>query len=382
MVQMPLGGLREVFGVLLLVVCQGCIQSAAPGEVQNLKALESDGVSWATGFGFKDAGRVLWVTDGEGSDTVHWVKEGRGQWPTGEGYILPASPLRLATWSTTHVPLVLALGVDQQWVASGYLDRVRPLADTVQGSCLNLGGDAGISEETLLASQADVLTSYPFGDPMEGVESRTGVPVLAMAEYVEAHPLGRAEYVKLFGWLLDQSGRADSVFQAIEGRYLKQVQLALEGSEKTGRPSVFTGSFSGGQWTAPTERGLVARMIQDAGGHYVFDAQTAADYGLRQVGNNYEVEPEQCALIAEGCEAWGRVVYAPSGWSMADVQAEAPWCNFSGKTVFHCNTAEVDYFGTAILEPDRMLKDLLSVLHPDLAKPSASPYFQRTGTTE
>lgn len=63
---------------------------------------------------------------------------------------------------------------------------------------------------------------------------------------------------------------------------------------------------------------------------------------------------------------------------MADVIGEAPWCDFSSKLVFHCNTAEVDYFGDAILEPDRMLADLISVLHPGAAQPSALPYFQRT----
>ena len=41
---------------------------------------------------------------------------------------------------------------------------------------VNLGGDAGLDEEMLLISGADVLTSYPFGDPMTGWPNGRGSP--------------------------------------------------------------------------------------------------------------------------------------------------------------------------------------------------------------
>lgn len=362
--------------LVLLFGLAGCVNPQCSTEITGSPQGVVSSVKWATGFGFSPDHKILWVAGESADDTTFWAK-GTADVLVDNGRLnrLPAAPLNLATWSTTHVPFVLALASERQWVGCGYLDRVKR---ATEGPQLNLGGDAGLSEETLLASGADVLTSYPFGDPMEGVERRTGIPVLAFAEYSESHALGRAEYIKLFGWLLGKPALADSLFDGIESRYQILVGEAKREANASGWPSVFTGSESGGQWTAPTEDGLVAQMVADAGGEYAFNSQMAERYGLRRAGTNYEVQLEQCALIAEECDAWGRVVYAKGGWTMADVIGEAPWCDFSSKLVFHCNTAEVDYFGDAILEPDRMLADLISVLHPGAAQPSALPYYQRT----
>ena len=121
-------------------------------------ARDSSTVRWAEGFGFEAEGAILWLAhDG---DTTRWV---HGSIPAlcSDCIGLPVSTdLELATWSTTHVPFVRAVEAADQWVASGYLSRVEP--DSAANR-VNLGGDAGLDEEMLLISGADVLTSYPFG---------------------------------------------------------------------------------------------------------------------------------------------------------------------------------------------------------------------------
>ena len=335
-------------------------------------ARDSSTVWWAEGFGFEAEGTILWLAhDG---DTTRWV---HGSIPAAcsDCIGLPvSSELELATWSTTHVPFVRAVEAADQWVASGYLSRVQP--DSV-ANLVNLGGDAGLDEERLLISGADVLTSYPFGDPMTGVAQRTGIPVMAMAEYAEAHPLGRAEFVKVFGWLTGHMNEADAAFQTVELAYLEAKATAMSAAQKEGRPVVFTGSSKGGKWTAPAGDGLVARLIADAGGEYAFDLKRAEALGLNRVGPNYEVETEQCALLAAECEAFGKVVHAPEGWTVSDARSEAPWFDVEGRVVFHCNTAEVDYFGQAILEPHEMLADLVHLLHPSSGRRDFV-YFQPT----
>ena len=368
------GALGFALGLSLLGIW-GCGPSASEESKAIRGRTESGSIRWATGFGFSEDRTTLWIAGDVPGDTVFWTKSNVELESRPGAHMLPQTPLKLATWSTTHVPYVLALGANDQWVGSGYLDRVRQGDDVER---VNLGGDAGLSDEALLASDAMLLTSYPFGDPMVGVQNRTGIPVLSFSEYAEPHALGRAEYIKLFGWLLNRESLADSLFVGMELRYQELARMAKLEADKTGWPTVFTGSESGGKWTAPTEAGLVAKMVRDAGGDYAFSDETAEAYGLKRAGSNYEVELEQCALIAEMCDAWGRVVYAREGWTMKEVQAEAPWCDFSSKLVFHCNTAEVDYFGNAVLEPDRMLRDLISVLHPNVATPSEAPYFRRT----
>lgn len=366
------------FGLLgwLVLSCAGCsISLEEEAAVDDpIQAVESGNgsVRWAKGFGFERGGAVLWLAH-EG-DTTRWCHEGEGACPNGAVALPPAASLNVATWSTTHVPFVRAVGGQDQWVASGYLDRV---AGEQNESRKPLGGDAGLDEEMLLVSGADVLTSYPFGDPMLGVEDRTGVPVMAMAEYAEGHPLGRAEFIKVFGWLTGYIETAEAAFSDIETAYLEAKRIAARAAEEEGRPVVFAGSSKGGKWTAPSEDGLVARLLQDAGAAYAFQGADAGRMGIEKVGANYEVETEQCALLAARCDAFGKVVYAPEGWTVGQARMEAPWFDFDGRLAFHCNTAEVDYFGEAIMEPHVMLADLVALFHPSTGARSGV-YFKST----
>ena len=352
----------------------GIVSPSAQGSRGREASVSADenAVRWASGFGFLHEGEVLWLAhDG---DTTWWVHSGSVA-PLDGCTVLPeAKHIALATWSTTHVPFVRASGALDQWTASGYLDRVdmEPGADRVP-----LGGDAGLDEEMLLASGADVLTSYPFGDPMMGVEERTGVPVMALSEYAETHPLGRAEFVKVFGWLTGRLEEANGAFEAVETAYLQARDVGLQAADAEGRPVVFAGSSQGGKWTAPGPEGLVAKLLNDAGGAYAFVEDRASSLGLKRVGTNFEVETEQCALIASGCDAFGKVVFAPEGWTVSDAEAEAPWFDFQGRTAFHCNTAEVDYFGEAIMEPHERLADLVHLFHPSVGTRDFV-YFQPT----
>lgn len=328
-----------------------------PAQVQ----LDAEGpeVRWARGFGWTDGGRILWLADAQ--DTTYWTQSRQVAEiaPRGTMLLPPPYELAIGTWSTTHVPFVRAIGAEAQWVACGYADRIVALPEKV----VNLGGDAGLEEEMVVASGVNVLTSYPFGNPMEGVTDRTGVTVLPLTEYAEPHPLGRAEYLRLFGWLTGRDSAADGAFDQIEAAYLAMAAQAEAQAVLHGRPVVFSGSSQSGRWTAPGAEGMVAKLIADAGGEYAFNQQVADALGLKKIGANYEVELEQCAAIAAGSDLWGKVVHAPEGWTMDEAKAEAPWCDFEHKALFHCNTAEVDYFGQAVLEPHVMLADLYALFH-------------------
>jgi len=376
---------RERGALLLVSLSMGMWSCGPPSE--GMDEVEEagprlTGVKFAEFFGFSEGRDTLWLQSADGE----WTPWTRGERASGAEAVssdaalaieLPLAP-KVATWSTTHVPHLQALQAKDLWVGTGYRDRINLSKAAPHQWPMDLGGDGGLDEEALVASGAHVLTSYPFGDPMQGVDSRTGVKVMPLREYEEEHPLARAEYIKLFGWLLDRVPAADVAFGQIAQRYAtardRGQQLALD----SGRPVVFTGSEQGGLWTAPTFDGLVARLVEDAGGHYLLDHQTEQSMGLRRVGSNIEMELEQFAMMAAGADAWGKVVYAPEGWYRQDAAAAMPWLPLEDKLLFHCNTAEVDYFGQAVLEPDFMLEDLVSILHGQTTEGGAPRYFQRT----
>ena len=361
-----------------VLVSPGCTEPQGGVEEEAAIGGESHGVRYARHFSFSADFDTLWTHNAD-VPAMAWVHGNPGAGSALEGARTTGfvgDPVRLATWSTTHVPHVMAIGAEDAWCASGYVDRLDLDVHGEVGHVRNLGGDGGLDEEMLLVSGATVLTSYPFGDPMQGVQARTGVRVIPLREYEEQHPLGRAEYIKVFGWLTGRLEQANAIFEGIAARYDSVGRSGRDKAEALGRPTVFTGSEQGGTWTAPGGEGLVARLVEDAGGHYAIDDSLESAMALVRDGGNVLMDMEQFALIADASDCWGKVVYAPEGWFREDAQNAMPWLDMEGKLLFHCNTAEVDYFGQASLEPDRMLQDLVAIFHGGSGADGA--YFLKT----
>ena len=75
------------------------------------------------------------------------------------------------------------------------------------GSVINVGASMSPATERIIALAPDVIILSPYLNASYGDISRIGVPVVECADYMETSPLGRAEWIKLFGllhgrWLL------------------------------------------------------------------------------------------------------------------------------------------------------------------------------------
>lgn len=92
-----------------------------------------------------------------------------------------------------------------------------------------------------------------------------GVPVLIDRSSYETHPLGRTEWIKLYGVLLGEEEKADALFK-------EQVSFMEEasGSEPTGKSIAFFRISPSGYAVARKSGDYVCRMIELAGGKYAF----------------------------------------------------------------------------------------------------------------
>lgn len=93
-----------------------------------------------------------------------------------------------------------------------------------------------------------------------------GIAVLVDQSSNEAHPLGRTEWIKLYGALLNEEETAEALFQQ-QKDYLND---ALAGGS-TGKTAVFFHISSSGFVVARKSGDYVSKMIELAGGTYVFD---------------------------------------------------------------------------------------------------------------
>jgi iron complex transport system substrate-binding protein len=278
---------------------------------------------------------------------------------------------RLAILSTTYLPYMAALQCTGQVVGAAHLDKVRDTA-TVRlrdlGKITDIGTADGVDREAIMVLAPDLVLGYPFGRD-DGSETIAGHPYAMVAEYLEPHPLGRAEWLKFFGTLLGKEREADSLYAGIAERYAE----AKASSCGRDRPKVLFGSQWNGQWWVPPGNSYMAQLIVDAGGDYVF-AETRGK-------ENIAVDMETILARASDADAWGMI---------ADIPTEVSEGDFTGgderlthlkavrdKFLFIGNTARSDLFGQALVEPDLVLRNLRELLDGCIAVDHPEEYVPR-----
>ena len=92
-----------------------------------------------------------------------------------------------------------------------------------------------------------------------------GIAVLVDQSSNEAHPLGRTEWIKLYGALLNEEERAAQLFDR------QKEYLNLGSTGDTGTTAAFFHISSSGRVVARKSGDYVSKMIDMAGGTYVFD---------------------------------------------------------------------------------------------------------------
>ena len=279
----------------------------------------------------------------------------RGPWKGGTLDIpcveLPAEP-DVVTSGTTHAHLLHAgVGLDR-WVGCNSLNYLADgpvLSHAKERGLVDLAGDGGWNVE-----QMEALSRVGVGQ--SGVRFvHTRLADGPVTEYLEAHPLGRAEWMVPLAWMMGDSSAGAQAFAGVRDRYEALVGQRMEAGKA---PRVLMGSVADGVWHAPGQNTFVARWVEDAGGQY---ALTAEDHD-----SNVSLGLEQVLDHAVQCDLWMMVVHDPDSFTVADLLAQDPKHQAlldATDEVWVCNTAQQDYFGALVVQPDLILEDLRSAMH-------------------
>lgn len=124
-----------------------------------------------------------------------------------------------------------------------------------------------LSEDCELAIENTMIEHSP--EVRENLKS-FGIPVMVDYSSYENHPLGRVEWIKLYGALLGKETEADQVFAAQE-KILAEVEQNIAASKEKKRPTVaFFYITSNGAVNVRKASDYVPKMIELAGGTYVY----------------------------------------------------------------------------------------------------------------
>jgi len=267
---------------------------------------------------------------------------------------------RLACLSTTHVSLLSALNCLDLLKGAGFADR---LMDTSalrlfnNGNIINLTIGNDLDDELIYSIEPELFFVYPFGDKSYNQYLSKGIGCVQVSEYLENHPLGRAEWIRLFGCLLNKQNLADSLFERIEMQYI-QLRDSIAHIEQK-RPIVFAGSMDGDRWAVPSGNSYLSSLIYDAGGSYLFSDSSRS--------GNLVLPFETFYAAAFKADFWGKIIYEESFESSTQITdgddrlRQLP--SFSQQGVFVCNAMTTDYHGRALLEPVVLLSDLNAIFN-------------------
>ncbi|QQS51848.1 MAG: ABC transporter substrate-binding protein [Bacteroidota bacterium] len=280
-------------------------------------------------------------------------------------HIIQVPADRIASLSSTYTGMLSILNARDRLIAcanANWLVDSVLYARFINGDLTNLGNELNTDAENVLSKNPGVVLKYIYQspDPIDPILLRAGIPVVYIIEFMEDHPLGRAEWIKLVGALLDKEALADSVFQAIESNYINVKNLA---STDTNRPSVLDGTIYKGNWFAAGGNSFVAQLIRDANAGYAWSGDSSR--GSLNLSFEAVIHRQQDA------DFW---INASAG-SLQEIESIEPRCkilqSFQQGQVYHYNkrvnpNGGLDYFETGVVRPDLLLRDLLIILHPGI----------------
>lgn len=237
------------------------------------------------------------------------------------------------------------------------------------GSISNIGPSSSPSHEKIihLAPQVIILNNYE-GMQLRGVD-KLGIPVMEMAENLETTPLGRAEWIKLFGELTCQREKADSIFSVVKHNY---TTLANAKRSVERKPKVITETMYEGVWYVPAGDSYQAQMLADAG----------ADYPWRDMKGTGSLNLSFEQVLEQGADAdFWLLRLMRSDFTLGDLLSLD--CRYSAfkpakdGDVWYADTGSSFLFERTTYHPDELLADYVSIFsgHGGEAK-----YFKRVAS--
>lgn len=295
--------------------------------------------------------------------------------PTNTFDAVVATPITsLIATSTTHIPPLEALDALDGLIGfpdTQYISSMPARERIAKGKIRELGNNEKLNTEMVLSLQPDVIIGFGIDNQNSAYDvfKKANLPVVFNGDWTEETPLGKAEWIKFFGVLLDKQKEANSIFEEIETSYLNIKEMAAKVSK---RPTVLSGALYKDVWYLPAGESWPAQFVQDAGGNYLY----ADEEGTGSLSLSMESVLEK----GQNADIW----VAPSQFTSYREMEQSnihyrQFKAFTDKKVYtFANTKGATggllYYELAPQRPDLVLKDLVHFFHPEIL-PDHNPYF-------
>jgi iron complex transport system substrate-binding protein len=268
--------------------------------------------------------------------------------------------------STTNIPYLEMLDVENKLVGFPHTDyisseKTRILID--KGIVKNVGQNEKLNIEQLIDLSPDLIVTFGVdnNNPMLDNLKKSGLNVMIQADWMEQSPLGKAEWIKLYGALFGKEDKAKELFDKIVESYNQAKKLV---AEKPATTTVLYGSMYEDVWYVAKGNSWVAQFMKDAQSNYLW-----ADLkGTGSEGLSFEKVLDK----AKTANVW---IASGSFLTLAELEKANPHYSefdaFKNKSIYTLEskfgaTGGTIYYELSPSRPDLVLKDYIKIFHPDL----------------
>jgi len=314
-------------------------------------------------------------------DTLHFLLVDSGVTAPADRLGIPVivTPVRqMVVQSSVHVALADFAGVGNRIIGLGSFQYVNSpvVREGIRtGRVKQIGIDSKINTELVISMHPGVLIAMTNPDASFGQYKTlidAGIPVMPDAEWMETTPLGRAEWVKLIGALVDREDVVNKKFDIIEQTYLK---LAAIGSAAKDKPTVILNMPFKGVWYLPSGDNYMTQFMRDAGANY--------PWSNTKGGNSLSLDFEAVAPVALKADIWLDQGYVDTKSDLlAKDSRYSGFHSFQTGALWNYNKrvndlGSNDYWESGIVNPHLILGDLIRILHPGLLPADTLYYYKQ-----
>lgn len=303
----------------------------------------------------------------------YFVSRNGEQAPAGfNGPAIPAGAKQIICMSSSYIAMLDELGEINRIAGVSGIDYIaNPYILAHKDSIKDIGPE--MNYELLIGLKPDVVLLYGIGDAQTAVTDKLkelSIPYLYMGEYLEESPLGKAEWMVVLSELTDNRKKGIEIFREIPERYY--ALKALTDSVKQ-RPTVMFNTPWNDSWVMPSTQSYMARLIADAGADYIYkknNSNSSTPIGL-----------ETAYGLIQKADYWINVGSVNTLDELKSVNSKfADAKAVHEKRVYNNNLRSTpaggnDYWESAVVRPDVVLRDLIHIFHPELV--SDSLYYYR-----
>lgn len=331
---------------------------------------------YASGFSIKGAdgyeSSIITVTNPwQGADSITtqlFIARGGESAPEGfTGQVLEGDASRIVAMSSTHIAMLDAVGEAGRVVGVSGIDYIsNPVISANRDSIGDVGYEGNINYELLISLDPDLVLLYGVNgaSSMEGKLNELGIPFMYVGDYLEESPLGKAEWMVALSEVVGKRTEGEQVFGGIPVRYNDLKKRVAD--TVLDAPSVMLNTPYGDSWFMPSTESYVARLVKDAGGDYIYKKNT---------GNaSLPIDLEEAYKLTSEADMWLNVGMANS---LDELRTSCPKFSdtrcFRNGSVWNNNlktnvAGGNDYYESAVVNPDILLRDLVKIFHPELVE--------------